>query len=149
MFSIKSFDDVVKETKSFGELLMQYSLPKVSQEDDVDVGVLKAKEVNVDGYTIFLYYSKNDWPGWYLETLQITGKYTPFLPFALVCKIGKKFLGEKYLSYVDFIKNNRKTYCWTVATDKVHKPIPTPYKKESLSDDCVYEGLSYKCLNPS
>ena len=149
MFPIKNFDVVVKDTKSFGAFLMQYSIPKVNQEDDADVGFLKAKEVTVDGYAVVIYYSKNEWPTYYMETLQITGKYTPFLPFSLVCKIGKKFLGEKYLSYVDFMRDNRKTYCWTFATDKTDKPIPAPYKKTSLSDDRTYEGLCYKCLNPS
>lgn len=149
LFPIKCFDEVVKETKSFGLFLMPYSTPKVSPEDDDDIKCLKGKEVIVDGYTVVIYYSKNDWPTHQMEVLQITAKYAPFLPFSLVCKIGKKFLGDKHLSYVDFLKEDRKTYCWTVASDKTNNPIPAPYKKESLSDDCVYEGLCYKCLNPS
>jgi hypothetical protein len=149
LFPIKCFDEVVKEMKSFGLFLMPYSAPKVSPEDDDAVKFLKGKEVIVDGYTVVIYYSKNDWPTHQMEVLQITAKYAPFLPFSLVCKIGKKFLGDKHLSYVDFLKDDRKTYCWTVASDKTNNPIPAPYKKESLSDDCVYEGLCYKCLNPS
>lgn len=149
LFPIKSFDEIVKEMKSFGTFLMPYSRPKVRQEDDDDVNFMKAKEVTVDGYALVIYYSKNDWPTHYMEILQVTGKYSPFLPFSLVCKIGKKFLGDKHLSLVEFTREDRKTYCWTVASDKTNNPIPAPYKKESLSDDCVYEGLYYKCLNPS
>src|SRR5262249_8698545 len=135
-----------KDLKSFGLFLMPYSKPKTSQEDDDDINFMKSKEVMVDGYSLIIYYSKNEWPTHYMEILQITGKYTPFLPFSLVCKIGRKFLGEKHLSYVDFTQNDRKTYCWTAASDKSNNPIPAPYKKEALSDDCIYEGLEYKCL---
>jgi len=149
LFPIKNFDEFVKETKSFGNFLMPYNQPKASPEDEEDINFFKTKEAVIDGYSIVTHYSKNDWPTHYMEVLQVTGKFTPFLPFSLICKIGKKFLGDKYLSYVDFIKDSRKTYCWTLATDKTNNPMPAPYRKEVLSDDCVYEGLCYKCLNPS
>jgi hypothetical protein len=148
-FPIKNLDENVREMKSFCNFLIPYSKPKVSQEDDDDINVLRIREISVDGYSLVVHYTKNEWPTHYVEVLQITGKYTPFLPFYLVCKIGKKFLGNKYLSYLDFNKEDRKTYCWTVATDKGNNPIPAPYKNVSQSDDCEYEGLSYKCLNPS
>lgn len=148
LFPIKSFDEVVRETKSLGELLMQYSQPHKSKEYEEDIQCLKVREITVDGYSVVICYSKNDWPHHYMEVLQITGKYTPFLPFSLICKIGKKFFGEMYLSYVDFIKDDRKTYCWTVASDKSNNPIPVPYRKEILLDDREYEGLFYKCVNP-
>jgi hypothetical protein len=149
LFPIKSFDEVVKETKSLGNLLMHYSHPKVSKSDDECIQCLKAKEITVDGYSVVIYYSKNDWPEHYMEVLQITGKYVPFLPFSLICKIGKKFFGEKHLSFVDFLKEDRKTYCWTFASDKSDNPIPVPYKAEVLLDDREYEGLFYKCVNPA
>lgn len=147
LFPIKSFDEMIKETKALGEILMQYSQPKVSRADEDVIQCLKTREITVDGYSILISYSKNDWPGHYMEVLQITGKYTPFLPFSLICKIGKKFFGETHLSFVDFMKEDRKTYCWTVASDKNHNPIPVPYKKEILLDDREYEGLFYKCVN--
>ncbi len=121
----------------------------MSQADDDDIGCLKLREAIIDGYSVVVYYSKNDYPNNYMEVVQVTAKYAPFLPFSLVCKVGKKFLGDKYLSYVDFVRENRKTYCWTLASDKFNNPIPAIYKKESLSDDCVYEGLCYKCINTS
>ncbi len=149
LFPIKSFDTVITEMKSFGTFLMPFSQPKVSKEDDEEVSCLKLRETTIDGYSVAVHYSKNDYPTHYMEVVQITGKYSPFLPFSLVCKIGKKFLGDKFLSYVDYLRDDRKTYCWTFATDKSNNPIPAPYKKESISDDRVYEGLSYKCINPS
>lgn len=148
-FPIKKLDENVREIKSFGNFLMQYSKPKVSLEDDADVDCLRAREVTIDGYSVVIHYAKSDWPTHYLEVLQVTGKYVPFLPFSLVCKIGRKFLGDKHLSYLDRTKEDRKTYCWTVASDKTNNPIPVPYKNMNLSDDCEYEGLCYKCLNPS
>jgi len=148
LFPTKKFDDVIKEMKSFGELLIPYNTPRVSQVDEDEICIIKTREVAVDGYNTVIYYSKSDWADYYIEILQVTGRYTPFLPFSLVCKIGKKFLGERYLSYVDFLRDNRKTYCWTVASDKSSTPISAPYKKEIVSDDCVYEGFCYKCLNP-
>jgi hypothetical protein len=144
----QNLDDNIREIKSFGNFLMQYSRPKVSQEDDADIDVLRMREITIDGYSLVIHYVKSDWLMHYFEVLQITGKYTPFLPFSLVCKIGKKFLGDKHLSYLDIMKEDRKTYCWNLATDKTNNPIPSPYKNMSLSDDCEYEGLSYKCLNP-
>ena len=147
MFSIKSFKDTVKEMKSFGEFLIPYNRPKVTQQDEDEVNFLKAREAIVDGYHLVLYYSKSDWDTHYLEVVQATGRYTPFLPFSLVCKIGKRFLGDQQLSYLDSVSGNKKTYCWTVAKDKSNNPIPAPYKKEALSDECVFEGLCYKRFN--
>ena len=147
MFPIKSLDENIREIKSFGNFLMPYSKPKVSQEDDTAIDVLRVREVTIDGYSVVLHFVKNDWPTHYSEILQITGKYIPFLPFSLVCKIGRKFFGDKHLSYLDMAKDDRKIYCWTLATDKTNNPIPTPCNNQS--DDCEYEGLSYKYLNPS
>lgn len=147
LFSFKSFDEAVREVKALGNVLMQYSRPKVSNEDDACIACLKAREIVVDGYSLVIYYSKNEWPDNYMEMLQITGKYIPFLPFSLVCKIGKKFFGETHLSYVDFIRDDRKTYCWNFASDKFDNPIPVPYRSEILLDDKEYEGLFFKCIN--
>jgi len=145
-FSMKSFDDIVKEMKSFGNFLMPYSQPKVDQAEEEDINILKSREVVIDGYSVVVHYNKNDWPTHYMEIVQISGKYTPYLPFYLVCKIGKKFLGNKHLSYLDYSKDGRKTYCWTLATDKANNPMPTPYRETFVLNDCVYEGLCYKSL---
>ena len=148
MFPIKNIDEIVKETKALGEVLLPYTRPKVSQDYENDVNALRSKEIVIDGYHLVIFYSKSEWNDYFVEVLQMTGRYVPFLPFGLVCKIGKKFFGEKHLSYVDFIKDSQKTYCWTLATDKTQNPIPAPYREEILSNDCTYEGLCYKCLNP-
>jgi hypothetical protein len=147
MFLTKKFDDHVKEMKSFGEILIPHNRPKVSLEDEQDINYIKSREVMVDGYNVVVYYSISERDSHFLEVIQITGRYTPFLPFSIICKIGRKFLGDKYLSYMDFVKDGRKVYCWTVATDTNHKSIPAIYKEGIMSDDCFYEGLCYKCIN--
>lgn len=147
LFENKSLAQNVKELKAFGACLMPYNYPKVGPEEEDEIGFIKSREIVVDGYTVVVYYNKADWTEHYLEILQITGRFTPFLPFSLVCKIGKSFLGDKELSYVDFIKDGRKVYCWTCGLDLNNTPIPHPYKAEVL--DCSFEGFFYRRLNPA
>lgn len=143
LFPPKNFDTFVKEMKSFGEFLMPYTNPKVK---DDDINFMKARDIILDGYNLVVYYSKVDYKKYYSEILQITSRYAPFLPFSIVCKIGKRFLGNKNLSFVEFIKDNRKVYCWTIFLDRDNNPIEV--NRENLLD-CVYEGLQYRSLNPS
>jgi hypothetical protein len=144
---MSKFDKVVNEIKSFGNYLIPYNCPKVTPFEEAEINVLKSTEITVDGLGIVIFYSKSDWNTHFVTTLQITGRYIPFLPFSLVCKIGKRILGEKYLSYVDLMIESKKVYCWTLVSDKDNNPIQSPYKDEV--SDCVYEGLSYTSLKSS
>lgn len=136
--------ETLKEIREFGKFLMPYNFPKVSPEDEEEISILKSQDLVVDGYNVVISYSKADWDTHYLEVVQLTGHYSPFLPFSLVCKIGKKILGDKHLSYVDFIKNEQKVYCWTIVLDRENNAIPGPFKQELR--DCTYEGLTYRLL---
>lgn len=147
LYPYKKFEEALVEMRNFGEYLIPYNIPQATPQDEEEVNFLKTKEMVVDGYSLIIYFNKADWGDHYLEILQISGKYVPFLPFSLVCKIGKKFLGDKCLSYVDFIKDSQKTYCWTVVLDKKGEAVPGPYKKDVA--DCSYEGFCYTCLNPA
>ncbi len=144
LFPPKNFDVVLKEMKAFAEYTMPFTHPK--QKHDDEINDLKAREEKIDGYNVIVFYSKSDHGNYYSEIVQIMGRYTPFLPFSLVCKIGKKFLGNKHLSFIDFIRDNRKVYCWTVKLDTKNNPIAN-YTENVL--DCVYEGLEYIALNQS
>ena len=144
----KSLDDHITEMRSFGEFLMPYNFPQVKAEEEDDVNHIKAREVYVDGYDLILHYSKSQYENHFLETLQILGKYSPFLPFFLVCKIGKKFLGEQQLSLVEIFRDNRKIYCWTLVLDKAGKPTQGPYQKEGV-ETCTYEGFEYRFMTPN
>jgi hypothetical protein len=142
LFPPKPLDQIVQEMKSFGQFLSPYTWPYTwpKVDDDEDINFLKTREETIDGYNVVIYYSKFEHPEWNTELVQITGRYIPFLPFYLVCKIGKKFLGEKHLSYIDFFKDERKVYCWTIYTDKNKNVLPASTKESS---ERVYEGLEY------
>jgi hypothetical protein len=146
MYNHKSFDEQVEEMKRFGNILMPYNFPQVPQEEEEDVNFIKAREVMVDGYSLILHYSKADYGNHYLETLQVLGKYIPFLPFSLVCKIGKRFLGNKHLSLVELFRDNRKIYCWTLVSNRAGKAVPGPYQNEV--ETCIYEGFEYRSVSP-
>lgn len=143
----KSFDEEVAEIKTFGEFLIPYNFPQVPPEEEEPINYIKPREIRVDGYNLIVHYSKADYGTHYLETLQVLGKYSPFLPFSLVCKIGKKFMGDQYLSLVELYKDNRKIYCWTLILNKNNKPIPGPYQQDD-TEHCTYEGLEYRCVSP-
>ena len=109
--------------------------------------ILREKEAVIEGYPVFVHYQKVKHHKHYLETVQIFGRNSPFLPFNLVCKIAKKFLGEDYLSLVEIFKNDRKIYVWSVCSDKKGNPIESPYKVEV--EDCVFENLEYNYMQPN
>lgn len=138
---------LVEKMRSFGEFLVPYNFPRVPQEEEEAINCLKTRDVHVDGYNLILHYSKAEYEHNYVETLQILGKYSPFLPFGLVCRIGKRFFGEEYLSLVEIFKDNRKIYCWTLITDREGTAVPNPHQGEL--DRRIYEGFSYRLMNPS
>lgn len=124
-------------------MLIPHTFPKVPFEHEQDVLMLKQRRITVDGYQITLCLSRADYGEYYLDSLQIQNTSSPFLPFNLVCKLGRAFLGEQNLSYVDFVKDNRKVYCWTLRV-RDEKPLP-PSKKSQKSS---YEGFEYSILAP-
>ncbi len=135
----------VEQMRGLGEYLIPYNFPKAPAEWEDDINVLKAREIVVDGYTIVVHYSKADYENHYLETLQILGKNAPFLPFVLICKLAKSYLGDQELSLVEIVKDNRKIYCWTLTLEGSN-PIPSPFQQET--EPCDYEGFHYNYMNP-
>ena len=142
----KSLVQHVAEMRALGKILVPYNFPKAPAEWEDDLNVLKSRELIVDGYDVVLHYSKADYEDHYLETLQVLGKNCPFLPFALVCKLAKIFLGEAELSLVEIFRENRKIYCWTLTVDRDDHPIPSPYPTEV--ERCSYQGFQYCYMNP-
>lgn len=147
MFPRKSLEEHVKEMRGLGDVLMPHNFPSVSPEDEDDILLLKSREVTVDGYNVIVFYSKSNYGKYCLETLQILGKHCPFIPFWLVVKIAKKFLGDKHLSLVEIFKEGKKIYCWSVSKNGRNLPLPSSYKAKVK--DCVYEGFSYKSMSPN
>ena len=133
----------VLQMKKMARRLVPYTFPKTSFEDEQQVAVLKQRNLVVDGYEMMVCYSEALYPKYYLKSLQIQSIYAPFLPFVLVCKMGRHFLGPNNLSYIEFLRNNRKVYCWTIKT-RNGKLLP-PDKETKLGN---YEGFEFRILSP-
>ena len=138
--------DTVGRIKRMAEQLVPYNFPTVSPQDEEIINFLKFTEATVDGYDVILHFNKHDYGDHYLETFQVLGKEVPFLPFVLICKLAKLFLGEQKLSLVEVLKDGRKIYCWTLIRDKKGKAIAAPYQNKG--EDCSYEGFQYSYVTP-
>lgn len=138
-----SLDETIEQMRAMGEQLIPHNGPA----SEMDLHVMKTRDVTVEGYELVLYYTKTKYENHFTEILQIYGKNAPFLPFFLVCKMAKKFLGPAELSLVELFRGNRKVYCWTVNVDEDGKPIRSPFDGDA--EDCTYEGFKYSYLQPS
>ena len=140
------FDSSIEHLRSLGERLVPLNFPRNDPRLEDDIHAMKLIERTVDGYHLVIYFSKADYKDHFLETVQIFGNSIPFLPFSLVVKIAKKFLGGHHLSLVEIPKANRKVYCWTVCVDREGKPMASPY--EIKSEICNFEGFEYAYMQP-
>ena len=141
-------DEVIERLKRMGELLVPYTFPRNDQAIEEDITILKTSDVTVDGYEITLHYNKADYQEYDSITLQVLGKYLPFLPFSLVVKLAKKALGSDRLYLAEVYQDNRKVYCWTLIMDKKGNPQQYPVE-EHKSQPCQYEGFEYTYMDPS
>lgn len=133
----------VKEMRAMAELLIPHTYPNVDFKEEYEVLPLKCRTITVDGYDVVVNFSKSDYRKYFVESLQIQSSYSYFLPFTLVCKVARAFLGSENLCFADFIKNNKKIYCWTLRT-RNGKAISPSKKSEPTS----YEGFEYNISNP-
>lgn len=141
--------NIIDEMRTLGDMLIPYNFPKAPlpiMEDDL--AIFKQREAVIDGYPVILHYQKSDYDKHLMETLQIYGKNSPFLPFNLICNLAKRFLGSHHLSLIEIFKDNRKIYIWTVCVDRHGKPLVAPYDTES-NEECKFEGLDYIYMQPS
>jgi hypothetical protein len=139
-----NFYEEIINLKRLGEKLMIYNYPLGSRSDEDDLSPLKTGAFCVDGYDVVIHYSKADYQKYYLESIQIMGKDDPFLPFFLVCKIARKVLGDEALSFIEFLSDSNKVYCWTRSIDKIGNLMYPPQ-----DDECSYEGFNYACIKPN
>ena len=107
----------------------------------------KEKEIVIDGYVMFVYYQKTDHSKHSVETLQIFGRTSPFLPFNVVSRLARRILGQDELSLVEIFKNDRKVYVWSVCKDKKGIAIASPYEAET--EECEFEGWTYFYMQPN
>lgn len=129
--------------KRMGDMLIPYTFPLVDFKVEQDILLFKQKNLVVDGYDVLVCYSKADYQDYFLESVQAQAIFAPFLPFCLVCKIGRTFLGDDNLSYIEFFRNNRKVYCWTIKS-RDDRPLPPDKGNKPGS----YEGFEYSILQP-
>jgi len=142
----KFLDDLIDSMKDVGDLLLSHSKQKSSEVEDA-LSLFRENSITVDGYDLYLYYQKEDYGDYLVETLQMYNENSPFLPFGVVSKIGQKFLGSHNLCLVELFKDNRKVYCWSVCVDPSGRPIAYPFK--TVKEECVYEGLKYSYMQPN
>ena len=142
-------EDIIENMRALGDMLIPHNFPKapllMTTEDDLSI--FKQREATIDGYPVVMYYQKADYDAYLMETLQIYGKNSPFLPFGLICKLGKRFLGSHHLSIVEIFRDNRKIYIWSVCVDRRGRPIPGPWEPET--EECVFEGFNYLYMQPN
>jgi hypothetical protein len=143
----QSLEDIIEEMRSVGDLIIDHNFPKMPVLMEDDLIIFKQREVVIDGYSVTVNYQKSDYGDIFMETLQIYGTNSPFLPFNLICKLGKRFLGSHNLSLVELFKDNKKIYIWTVWVDEQGKPCDPPYEIET--EECVFEGLQYSYMQPN
>lgn len=147
LYNQKPLDEIIENMRSLGETIIPYNFPLAPLAREDDLAIFKEREIIVDGYQIVINYQKSDYNIYLMETLQIHGKNSPFLPFNLICKLAKRFLGSRHLSLVELFRQNRKLYIWSVCVDRNGKPLPIPYEEET--EFCEFEGLNYLYLQPN
>ena len=140
----KPLSQHVSEMKDLSKMLVDQTYPNVSFEEELIVLPLKCRTLVIDGYEVSVNFSISNFEKHDVESVQIQSVYTPFLPFNIICRLARSFLGHEHLCYVDFIKQNKKIYCWTVKRTKYGRPMP------AKEDQRVgfYEGFEYTILNP-
>lgn len=131
-----------KEMLAIGDFLVPYTIPYADVETEEVVSYLRIRHVIVDGYEVYLYFSKSELDGYSSYSLQIYGAEMPFLPFALICKIVNVFLGNKGLALTLLLQEGRMVYSWNKLGDKdgiyTHGP----------SENFICHGVEFFYFNP-
>lgn len=141
-----SLSEIINVMKGVGEVLVPFNFPRTSYSPEDDLAIFKAREAVIDGYSLYIHYQKSDYDTYFIETLQIHNTKTPFIPFQVICKLGRRFLGSSNLSLIELFREHRKIYVWSLFTDKQGNPIPPI--NETL-EKCEYEGFEYSYMQPS
>jgi hypothetical protein len=138
------FLEHVQQMKAMGKLLIPFTYPLVSRKDDLAVMPLRCRQMRLDGYDLHILFISSVYEDYCVQTVQIRGVYAPFLPMNLICKVGRAFLGDRRLCYIDFImEDSRKMYHWSIKSKKMNgKPMPWPKRYEKRA----YEGFEFHCM---
>ena len=135
----------IKEMKGMANYLMPYTYPLVDFRDEQDILILKQRSIIVDGYEVVVTLNKSDYGKYHIINLNIKSAQSPFLPFNVVCNLARSFLGSHHLTYAEFLKDNKKIYCWNQKLTTKGQSLPPSEEMESGS----YEGFEYNIIRPS
>ncbi len=120
MLYIKNPNENVREMKALAESLTPYTPPK--HPKDEDISWLKSRDIIVDGVSMVVHYSVSDHGDLKPCLLTIGCKNVPFIPFTIVCKVARMFLGTENLTLFEYTKGGSKIYSWMVLLRK-GKPV--------------------------
>lgn len=142
------FEAAVDRIKDMAEHLVPYNYPLNDPSLSDDIEPLKCTVCFVDGYYVEINFTRQDYGDFYLEVCQLYNRNGAFLPFRLVAKIARKFLGGHNLHLLEMYRSGKKIYCWTVKLDKTGKPLSSITKRKNR-EKCNYEGFEYFYLHPT
>jgi len=141
----QSLDSLVSRMRVVGEQLMPYNHPQSDVKLEDQLHWVKLKEINIDGYDVVIHFNRANHETHFVESVQIYGKKSAFLPFTIVVKIARKFLGSHHLNLIEFLKDNRKIYCWTLMVDRRGRPMPSEFERTLQK----HEGFQYSYVSKS
>jgi hypothetical protein len=133
-----SLDSLIEDIKIANDSI---SPEFISQGD-----ILNGRIVEIDGYSLNLKFNRRRNGSVINETLSISAENHTFLPFNLLCKLAKKFLGQHELFLYELVDEFRKIYIWSVSLDHEGKPIATYFKNKY--EVCTYDDFSYIHIIP-
>lgn len=136
----RDLNTIVKDLKRASQLIIKFTYPKSSTTEEAEFDFLRSSRACIDGFLLNIYYTKSDYDEHVFETVQIVGEYSPFIPFHVVFKIGKAFLGEQNLSLTEFFQKNRKVYCWNMITNNDGEQMSSDLLR---GEKCDFEGCKY------
>jgi hypothetical protein len=139
LYEYEKLSDVIEGMKRMAIMLVPHSYP--NKPEDSDINFFKQREIVVDGYTLVVSFNRCDYQGVYLDVLSFTGKYMPYLPMPLLCKVGEAFLGNKELTFNEVLRSGRKFYSWMVLYKADGTPISNSFVNNGINDS--FNGLEF------
>lgn len=137
----EAFDREVGEMKRLARHLVKYVK---TPEDEADICVLKTRPMEVDGYSLRVYYGIDPRPACDLHTVRVTPRDVPFLPFRLHCRrVAAAFLGNDHLALSEFMFLGGKMYVWSVGRSR-ETGDAVPILLHPHARPIVTEGVPYQ-----
>lgn len=133
----------VASMRRMSKILSRYSYPVKELQDEIDIYPLKTRTLMIDGYEVIVHLNIAEYGRFNIEILQLESARSIFLPMHLLVKMGKLFLGGEEICYIEFYRNNRKVYCWTV---RRRGDTALPPLGDILPRD--FEGFSFYVAKP-